>query len=145
MAKGEVCWFSLETPKRPPMLPLFCKVKPFLFDSMTVIGLRPPPPPSTSSDEFKKETEEVLYYANNPTRERLKIVHFWADGAGTYSPPGHWDAIAADEFVKENYSEVRWARNYALAQYGIDGCRHCMLGCEIFLFQSTPKPNRSKY
>ncbi len=141
MAKGEVCWFSLETPKRPPMLPLFCKVKPFLFDSMTVIGLRPPPPPSTSSDEFKKETEEVLYYANNPSRERLKIVHFWADGAGTYSPPGHWDAIAADEFVKENYSEVRWARNYALLNMALMDAGIVCWDAKYFYF--NPRPSQT--
>ena len=113
-AKGEKCWLSLETPKRPPMLPLFCKVSPFLFDTLTVVALRPPPPYSTHSNEFKKETEEVLYYSKNATREREAIVAFWADGTGTYSPPGHWNAIAADEFVKQNYSEVRWARNFAL-------------------------------
>jgi hypothetical protein len=113
-AKGEVCWFSLELPKRPPMLPLFCKVKPFLFDSLTVISMRPPPPPLSNTDAFKKETDEVLYYSQNVTRERTAIVHFWADGVGTYTPAGHWDAIAADEFVKENYSEIRWARNFAL-------------------------------
>ena len=44
----------------------------------------------------------------------LRIVHFWADGVGTYTPPGHWDAIAAEDFVKQNFSEVRWARNMAL-------------------------------
>jgi hypothetical protein len=113
-AKGEVCWLSLETPKRPPMLPIFGKVKPFLFDSLAVIALRPPPPPSTSSDKFREELNEVLQYSQNPTRERTRIIHFWADGAGTYTPPGHWNAIAADEFVKENFSEVRWARNLAL-------------------------------
>jgi hypothetical protein len=113
-AKGEVCWLSLESPKRPPMLPLFGKVKPFLFDSLAVIALRPPPPPSTSSDKFREELDEVLHYSQNSTRERTRIIHFWADGAGTYTPPGHWNAIAADEFVKENFSEVRWARNLAL-------------------------------
>jgi hypothetical protein len=112
--QGEMCWLSLESPKRPPMLPLFCKVSPFLFDTLTVVGLRPPPPYSTHSDQFKKETAEVLYYSKNTTREREAIVSFWADGAGTYSPPGHWNAIAADEFVKQNYSEVRWARNLAI-------------------------------
>jgi hypothetical protein len=114
IAKGEMCWLSLEMPKRPPMLPLFCKVKPFLFDSLTVIALRPPPPPLTNSEQFKKETEEVMSFTKNATRDHIATVHFWADGVGTYTPPGHWDAIAADEFVKENYSEVRWARNYAL-------------------------------
>jgi hypothetical protein len=114
IAKGEVCWLTLETPKRPPMLPLFGKVKTFLFDSLTAISLRPPPPPSTSSEQFKEETGEILAFTKNPTRERLRVIHFWADGAGTYTPPGHWDAIAAEQFVKENFSEVRWARNFAL-------------------------------
>jgi hypothetical protein len=114
MAKGEACWISLESPKRPPMLPLFCNVLPFLFDSVALKSIRPKAPPSTNSTEFKKETEEVLWYSRNPTRERMEIVHYWADGAGTYAPPGHWNAIASEEFVKENHSEVRWARNMAL-------------------------------
>jgi len=114
IARGEIPWMSLETPKRPPMLPFFGNVKPFLFDSLTVIALRPGPPPSTSSDEMKQETAEVLSYTTNATRENFRIVHFWADGVSTYSPPGHWDAIAADDFIKKNFSEVRWARNMAL-------------------------------
>ncbi len=114
MAKNEQSWISLELPKRPPMLPLFSKVLPFLFDTLTVVALRPPPPYSTHSVEFKNETDEVLYYSQNATRERQAIVSFWADGAGTYTPAGHWNYLAATEFVKENYSEVRWARNLAL-------------------------------
>lgn len=141
MAKGEACWFSLETPKRPPMLPLFSKVKPFLFDSLTVISLRPPPPPSTSSEDFKKETEEVLYYSSNPTRERMKIIHFWADGAGTYAPPGHWDAIASEEFVKENYSEVRWARNLALINMAL--CDAGIVCWDAKYFYFNPRPSQS--
>ena len=42
------------------------------------------------------------------------MLNIWADGVGTYTPPGHWNAIAAEDFVKQNYSEVRWARNMAL-------------------------------
>jgi len=63
---------------------------------------------------MKKQTAEVLTYTTNATRENFKLVHFWADGVATYTPPGHWDAIAAEDFVKQNYSEVRWARNMAL-------------------------------
>ena len=113
-ARGDQPWISLESPKRPPMLPLFGKVIPFLFDTLTVTVLRPGPPNLTSSSAFKKELTEVLYYSKNATRENQAIVEFWADGAGTYTPPGHWNAIAAEEFVKQNYSEVRWARNLAL-------------------------------
>lgn len=113
-AQGQTPWVSLEFPKRPPMLPLFGNVTPFLFDSLTVIGLRPGPPPSTSSDEFHQENEAAYAQIKNPTREQNRIVQYWADGIGTYTPPGHWNAIAAEDFIKQNYSEVRWARNMAL-------------------------------
>jgi hypothetical protein len=113
-ATGEMAWISQESPKRPPMLPLFGNVKTFLFDSATLIAIRPPAPPSTHSEQFKKELDEVLYYSKNYDRERMRIVSFWADGVNTYTPPGHWNAIAAEAFVQEQLSEVRWARNMAL-------------------------------
>jgi hypothetical protein len=113
-AKGETPWISLEFPKRPPMLPMFTKVTPFLFPTATVEALRPPPPYSTTSAEFKKESDEVLKMSEDRSREHERIVSFWADGVGTVTPPGHWNSIAAEEFVKQNYSEVRWARNLAL-------------------------------
>ncbi len=115
IARGETPWISLESPKRPPMLPAFGKVRSFLFDSLTMVTqVRPGPPPSTSSAQFKQETDEVLQYSKNATREQIRIVHFWADGVATYTPPGHWNAIAADDFIQQNFSEVRWARNMAL-------------------------------
>jgi hypothetical protein len=114
IARGETPWLSLEIPKRPPMLPLYGRVRSFLFDSATCVALRPGPPPSTSGEQMKKETEEIYKMVQNPTREQIRIVHFWADGVATYTPPGHWDAIAADDFIKKNFSEVRWARNMAL-------------------------------
>jgi hypothetical protein len=114
-ATGEIPWHSLETPARPPMLPFFGNVKPFLFDSLTVINvLRPGPPPSTGSDELKKQTSEVLDQTTNATAANLKLVQFWSDGIGTFTPPGHWNAIACEDFLKQNFSEVRWARNLAL-------------------------------
>jgi hypothetical protein len=112
--RGETPWQSLEVPKRPAMLPVFGKVKTFLFDSLTCISLRPGPPPSVHSQQMKDETREILDFVNNATRERIAIVHFWADGVGTSTPAGHWNTIAADDFIKKRFSEVRWARNMAL-------------------------------
>ena len=140
IAKGEIPWYSLEVPKRPPMLPLFGRVKAFLFDSATAISLRPGPPPSTSSVEMKNETEEVYDFIKNKTRERIAIVHFWADGVGTYTPPGHWDAIAAEDFIKENYSEVRWARNMALLNMSLmDAAIVCW---DVKYFYFNPRPTQ---
>ena len=115
VTSGQIPWISQESPKRPPMLPLFGRVKTFLFDSLTMVTtIRPSAPPSTSSLQFKEEVAEVYNFSKNPTRDQIRIAHFWADGINTYTPPGHWNAIASEDFVKQNFSEVRWARNMGL-------------------------------
>ena len=97
------------------MLPLLSiRQKTFLMDSATVVSLRPPPPPAVGSDQMNKDVAEVSSFLKNPSRGNQEIVTKWADGVGTYTPPGHWDAIAAEDFISQQYSEVRWARNMAL-------------------------------
>ncbi len=118
-ATGEVPWISLDAPSRPPMLPFFGRVRPFLFDSLTTIAIRPPAPPLTASAKFKEELAEVKRFSESATREQIAIVHFWADGVGTYTPPGHWNAIAAEDFITKKFSEVRWARNLALLNMAV--------------------------
>jgi len=113
-ARGEIPWISLDAPARPPMLPVFGRVRAFLFDSLTAVSLRAGPPPSTASEQMKKETAEIYELSKNPTREQIRIAHFWADGINTATPPGHWNAIAASDFIGKSFSEVRWGRNLAL-------------------------------
>lgn len=137
-SRGDQFWTSLEVPARPPMLPLFNKVIPFLFDTLTVVALRPGPPNLAGSAAFLQEQAEVLSYSKNPTREHQAQVNFWADGIGTYSPPGHWNAIAADEFVKQNYSEVRWARNFALLNMAEMDVAICCWDTKYFYFNERP-------
>lgn len=140
MAKGETPWYSLEVPKRPPQLPVFGKVKAFLFDSATCVSLRPGPAPAVNSEQMKKETEEIYQLVKNPSREQIRIVHFWADGVGTYTPPGHWDEIAAEDFIKLNFSEVRWARNMALLNMTLmDACIVCW---DTKYFYYNPRPSQ---
>ncbi|WP_046371217.1 phosphatase PAP2 family protein [Flavihumibacter petaseus] len=138
IARGEEPWYSLETPRRPPMLPAFGKVKGFLCDSLTVIAFRADPPPSVTSGKMKEETQEVYDFIANPTRERTKIVHYWADGVGTSTPPGHWDAIAAEDFIGKNYSEVRWARNFALLNMSLMDAAICCWDTKNFYFNPRP-------
>jgi hypothetical protein len=137
---GQIPWYSLETPKRPPMLPLFNKVKPFLFDSATVVALRPGPPPSTSSDDMKQDASDVYNQVKNPSADAMKTVQFWADGIGTYTPPGHWNTIAAEDFITQNFSEVRWARNMALLNMSLmDAAIVCW---DIKYFYFNPRPSQ---
>jgi hypothetical protein len=138
IARGETPWYSLELPKRPPMLPAFGKVKAFLFDSLTAISLRPGPPPLVKSQAMADETKEILDFVTNPTRERIRIVHFWADGVGTSTPAGHWNDIAATDFLTKNFSEVRWARNMALLNMALMDAGIVCWDAKMFYFNPRP-------
>ncbi|QHS57317.1 phosphatase PAP2 family protein [Mucilaginibacter sp. 14171R-50] len=142
-ATGQVPWVSLEMPKRPPMLPFFAKVNPFLFSNATIPSIRPPAPYPTNSPEFKKETDEVLAMSNDRSREHERIVTYWADGVGTPTPTGHWNTIAAEEFVKHKYSEVRWARNLALLNMAqMDAAIVCW---DAKYFYFNPRPTQTLF
>jgi hypothetical protein len=112
-ARGEIPWASLESPPRPPMLPLFGQVRAWSMTPADIVAERPGPPPSTGSAQMQQELAEVKSYAD-ATREQLAIAHKWSDGGGTYTPPGHWNDIAADHVLEARMSEVRAARAFAL-------------------------------
>jgi hypothetical protein len=138
--RGEVAWLSQETPKRPPMLPAFGAVRPWNMTTAEIVASRPLAPPPTASGEMATEVKEVLYYSQNMTRERLAIVHKWADGAGTYTPPGHWNDIAEEYISEAKFSEVRAARAFAL----INMAQHdAAVGCwDTKNFYFNPRPSQ---
>ncbi len=138
IGRGQTPWLSQESPARPPMLPLFGLTKGFLLDSMEVVNGRPAAPPALNSAEFNTAIAEVKNYSENPTRERMRIVHFWADGAGTYTPPGHWNAIACEDFVGLRFSEVRWARNLALLNMAMFDAAICCWDTKYAYYYPRP-------
>ncbi len=137
-ARGEMAWISLESPKRPPMLPGFGKVIPILMPAADLIALRPGPPPLTGSPQLAKETQEVYDFVKKQDRENFRIAHFWADGVGTYSPPGHWNAIAAKDFIAQNLSEVKWSRNMALLNLAMMDAAISCWDTKYFYFNARP-------
>ncbi len=141
IASGQTPWISQESPKRPAMLPMFGKVRTFLFDSLTMVTtIRPSAPPSTTSSQFQTELQEVFDISKNLTREQLRIAHFWADGINTYTPPGHWNYIAATDFVQQHFSEARWARNMALLNMSLmDAAVVCWDAKSLYY---TPRPSQ---
>lgn len=104
-------WQSLETPKRPPMLPFFGKVRPWCIPGVEVV--RPPAPPAIGSAEFEKAVQELKDLSKNLTAEQRRIANFWGDGVSTYTPPGHWNRAASDELIEGAYNPLRTARVYA--------------------------------
>lgn len=139
-ARGETPWLSLDVPARPPMLPVFGQVKAWMMTPADIVKERPLPPPSTSSAEMLAQVKEVKYYSDNLTRDRIAIVHKWADGAGTYTPPGHWNDIAAEYIRDANFSEVRAARAFALLNMAM---HDAAVGCwETKYFYFNPRPTQ---
>jgi membrane-associated phospholipid phosphatase len=55
---------------------------------------RPPPPPAPGSALFDAEAQQVYDTSRALTEEQRHIAMVWADGIGTTTPPGHWNAIA---------------------------------------------------
>jgi membrane-associated phospholipid phosphatase len=118
-ARGEIPWKSLETPPRPPMLPNFGKVRAWMMTPADIVNERPAPPPSTSSAQMAQELAEVRDTVANLTREQLAVALHWNDGVSTYTPPGHWNFIAAEYVRDARLSEVRAARAFALLNMAV--------------------------
>ena len=119
-------WVPTPPGNRPPLLPQWPGVTPFVVGSFD--ALLPPPPPALDSAEYATALNEVksLGAASGSSRspEQTYIALFWADGAGTATPPGHWNQIAADlasvsgRSLAEN-SRLFATLNVALADAGI--------------------------
>jgi hypothetical protein len=138
--KGEIPWISRDIPARPPMLPFFGQVRAWNMTAQDIINSRPEAPPSTSSPQMKEELAEVKLYTEKVTRERLTIVYKWADGAGTYTPPGHWNDIASEYIAQAKFSEVRTARAFALLNMSL---HDAAVGCwETKFFYFNPRPSQ---
>lgn len=137
-SRGDEAWRSLETPPRPPMLPFFYNVLPWQMTYNDIVAIRPPAPPLRGSAEMETEVKEVKYYTDNLTRERLAIVHKWADGVGTYTPPGHWNDIAAEHIRDANFSEVRTARAFALLNMVMHNAAIACWDTKFFYFNARP-------
>src|SRR5437773_334526 len=93
---GPGVWVPTPPAFLPYLLPQWGFVRPFGMSSSS--QFRPPGPPSLDSDRYAVDYEEVkeLGAAVGSTRtvEQTEIALFWADGAGTETPPGHWNGIA---------------------------------------------------
>jgi hypothetical protein len=112
----------------PPLLPQWRYVTPFGMAGPS--AFRPAGPPALSSPQYAADHDEVrlLGAVDSATRtaDQTQIAHFWEDGAGTATPPGHWNAIAQTVSAMEGYTLAENARlfgllNVAMADAGIAG------------------------
>jgi len=83
------------------LVPHWGLVKPFALQYNW--QFRPEAPIKKTEPEFKQQAKEVLDISARLTDEQKVIAEYWADGPGTYSPPGHWCEIAQFVADKNEY------------------------------------------
>jgi RHS repeat-associated protein len=125
---------TLEVGTWQPDLPNFDGALLPQWGKVTTFGLtsgsqfRPAGAPSLTSAEYTAAFEEVKTYGARDSQARsadeTQSALFWADGSGTYTPPGHWNDIAATSASIAGKSILDNARvfaqlNVALADAGI--------------------------
>jgi PAP2 superfamily protein len=74
---------------------------------------RPVAPPAFGSAQFLEELREVYAVSRSLTPEQMAVASFWADGAGTATPAGHWNAIALELLDDVGFGTRRSARLFA--------------------------------
>jgi hypothetical protein len=97
------------------LLPQFPNVTPFAMTNGQ--QFRPGGPPALDSIEYALELNEVKELGKHDsiirTPDQTEIAHFWADGAGTFTPPGHWNQIAQQVALSEGNTLADNARLFA--------------------------------
>jgi hypothetical protein len=100
----------------PAENPQWATLKPFAMTSDS--QFLPPPPPALDSAEYAQDVNETLDLGSvdstTRTADETQIAHFWNDGAGTYTPPGHWNAIADAVAQQQGDSLAQDARLFAM-------------------------------
>jgi hypothetical protein len=91
-----------------PTEPLAGTWQPWLMT--TGSQFRPGPPPAFESPEWQAEADEIVRVNEELTDDQIRIARFWADGAGTDTPPGHWMRIAMELVVRDRLSLAATAR-----------------------------------
>ena len=98
------------------LLPQWPMVTPFAMTSGN--QFRPPAPPALDSAQWIRDYNltKDLGSVSSASRsdEQTAIARFWADGAGTVTPPGHWNVIAQDVAAAMGTTLEENARLFAL-------------------------------
>ena len=90
---------------------------------------RPSGPPALESAKYAADYNEVKAFGaavgSKRTSEQDQIALFWADGAGTVTPPGHWNVIAQDVATSRRNTMHQSARLFALLNVAMADAAIC--------------------
>jgi hypothetical protein len=103
-----------------PVEPCWGDLRPFVLLFGGECAPLPHPPFSRDpASAFALEAQEVYDTFNNLTTEQMDIATFWADGAGSLTPPGHWVSITGQVLEDEGENLEVAAEAYAKVGIGV--------------------------
>jgi hypothetical protein len=115
-----------------PLLPGWAVVR--LFTLRDVTTLRPAGPPALTGPEYAAAYLEVKSLGGVDSRlrtqEQTEIAYFWADGAGTVTPPGHWNQIAQTIAAQRGLTTPENARLFAILNVALADAAICCWDCK---------------
>ena len=124
---GPGVWVPTPPAFAPYLLPQWGFVVPFGMSSSS--QFRPPGPPSLDSEQYAADYNEVkelgAAVGSTRTQEQTQIALFWADGAGTETPPGHWNGIAQIIAAGQGNTLEENARLFALLNIAMADAAIC--------------------
>jgi hypothetical protein len=125
LAPGD--WIPTPPANAAYLLPQWGSVKPFTMSDHA--QFRPPGPPALDSDAWAAAFNEVkslgAAVGSTRTADQSEIALFWADGAGTETPPGHWNHIAQDVGTAQGNMMEENARLFALLNLAMADAAIC--------------------
>ena len=105
----------------PELAPQWPEVTPFAMTSGS--QFRPSGPPALNSAKYAQEVNEVKEIGKidslTRTADQTAIARFWANGGGTFTPPGHWNQIAEEASTLTGQSIEDSARLFALLNFAL--------------------------
>jgi membrane-associated phospholipid phosphatase len=96
----------------PPAGVMLGQVTPWFMTSGD--QFRPVPPPAYLSPAFNADIDEVFAITSNLTADQRAIALGWAYGAGTYTPVGYWNELAAKYVAADGLDEAEAAKVFGL-------------------------------
>ncbi len=127
VGSGPGAWVPTPPAFLPYLLPQWGFVMPFAMRNRS--QFRPPGPPSLDSEQYAADYNEVkelgAAVGSTRTEDQTEIALFWADGAGTETPPGHWNSIAQTIAATRGNALEENARLFALLNIAVADAAIC--------------------
>jgi len=124
---GPGVWIPTPPAFLPYLLPQWGFVVPFTMNNSS--QFRPSGPPALDNQQYLADYEEVKQLGaavgSTRTEDQTEIALFWADGAGTETPPGHWNSIAQIIAAAHDTTLEENARLFALLNIAMADAAIC--------------------